>query len=131
MRHIDECTLFYLGVALGHPAAQALCIQVGMSGERHVDGVDDVVQEIGLICGIAVSAGENQPIGAAGREHIYPSRPEVGKQTAPGATVSRRLAVPQALIDRLMVAGLNGTIELCVAFRLEDRITVNGGGEIQ
>src|SRR3984893_6581024 len=102
-----------------------------MPGEHQVDCADDVVQEIGLICGIAVGAGENHPIGAAGREHIHGSRPEVGKQTAPGATVSRRLAVQYTLVDRLMVAGLDSPIELRVALRLEGRIAVKGGGEIQ
>src|SRR6202035_5340822 len=93
--------------------------QVGMPGEHQVDCADDVVQEIGLICGVAVGAGEDHPIGAAGREHIHRSRPEVRKQTAPGATVSRRLAVQHTLVDRLMVAGLDGPIELRVALRLE------------
>src|SRR6202049_579848 len=102
-----------------------------MPGEHQVDCVDDVVQEIGLICGVAVGAGENHPIGAAGREHIHRSRPEVGKHTTSGATVSRRLAVQHTLVDRLMVAGLNSPIELRVALRLEGRIPVKGGGEIQ
>jgi len=102
-----------------------------MPGEHQVNCVDDVVQEIGLFCGVAVGAGENHPIGAAGREHIHRSRPEVGKQTAPGATVSRRLAVQHTLVDRLMVAGLNSPIELRVALRLEGRIAIKGGGEIQ
>src|ERR1700726_2316370 len=102
-----------------------------MPGEHQVDCADNVVQEIGLICGVAVGAGENHPIGAAGREHIHRSRPEVGKETAPGATVSRRLAVQHTLVDRLMVAGLNSPIELCVALRLEGCIAVKGGGEIQ
>src|SRR2546427_13131064 len=102
-----------------------------MPGEYQVDCADDVVQEIGLICGVAVGAGENHPIGAAGREHIHRSRPEVVKQTAPGATVSRRLAVQLTLVDRLMAAGLNSPIELRVALRLEGRIPLTGGGEIQ
>src|SRR5260370_5974007 len=102
-----------------------------MPGEYQVDCVADVVQEIGVIWGVAVGAGENHPIGAAGREHIHRSRPEVGKQMAPGTTVSRRLAVQHTLVDRLMVAGLNGPIELRVALRLEGRIAVKGGGEIQ
>src|SRR5215472_8439005 len=102
-----------------------------MPGEHQVDCMDDVVQEISLICGVAVGAGENYPIGAAGREHIHRSRPEVGKQTAPGATVSRRLAVQHTLVDRLMVAGLNGPIELRIALRLKGRIAVKGSGEIQ
>src|SRR5712671_4944710 len=50
---------------------------------------------------------------------------------APGATVSRRLAVQHTLVDRLMVAGLDSPIELRVALRLEGRIAVKGGGEIQ
>ena len=45
MRDVHEYALLDLGVALRHPGAQALCVQVGMPGERHVDGVDDVVQE--------------------------------------------------------------------------------------
>src|SRR5215469_10212484 len=102
-----------------------------MPGEHQVDCVDDVVQEIGFICVVAAGAGENHPIGPAGREHIHRSRPEVGKQTAPGATVSRRLAVKHTLVDRLMVAALNSPIELRVTLRLEDRIAVKGGGEIK
>src|SRR6516164_1584988 len=102
-----------------------------MPGEHQVDCVDDVVQEIGLICGVAVGASENHPIGAAGREYIHRSRPEVGKQTAPGATVSRRLAVHHTLVDCLMVAGLNSPIEVRIALGLHGRIAVKGSGEIQ
>src|SRR6516165_10952169 len=82
-----------------------------MPGEHQVDCVDDVVQEIGLICGVAVDAGENHPIGAAGSEYLHRSRPEMGKQTASGATVSRRLAVQHTFVDRPMVAGLDSFIE--------------------
>src|SRR5713101_3959191 len=131
MGDVHECTLLDLGAALRYPGAYALCLQVGMPGEHQVDCVDDVVQEIGLICGVAVDAGKNHPVGAAGREHIHRSRPKVGKQTTPGATISRRLAVQHTLVDRLMVAGLNGPIKLWVALRLESRITVKGSGEIQ
>src|SRR5215470_7835745 len=127
MGDVDEYTLLDLGVALRHPGAYALCVQVGTPGEHQVDCVDDVVQEIGFICVVAAGAGENHPIGPAGREHIHRSRPEVGKQTAPGATVSRRLAVKHTLVDRPMVAALNSPIELRVTLRLEDRIAVKGG----
>src|SRR6266705_2674193 len=99
-----------------------------MPCEHQVDCVDDVVQKIGLICGVAVGAGENHPIGPAGREHLHRSRAEVSKQTAPSATVSRRLAVQHTLVDRLMVASLNGPIELRVALRLKGRIAVKGSG---
>ena len=34
MRDIYECALLYLGVALRHPGAQALCVQLGMPGQR-------------------------------------------------------------------------------------------------
>src|SRR6516225_6599447 len=102
-----------------------------MPGEHQVDCVDDVVQEIGLICGVAVGASENHPIGAAGSEYLHRSRSEIGKQTASGATVSRRLAVQHTFVDRPMVAGLDSPIELRVALRLEDRIAIKGGGEIQ
>src|SRR5712671_8241357 len=50
---------------------------------------------------------------------------------APGATVSRRLAVQHTLVDRLMVAGLNSPIELRVALGLHARTSVKGSGEIQ
>src|SRR6516162_34401 len=102
-----------------------------MPGEHQVDCVDDVVQEIGLICGVAVGASDNHPIGAAGSEYLHRSRSEIGKQTASGATVSRRLAVQHTFVDRPMVAGLDSPIELRVALRLEDRIAIKGGGEIQ
>src|SRR6516164_10191465 len=102
-----------------------------MPGEHQVDCVDDVVQEIGLICGVAVGASENHPIGAAGSEYLHRSRSEIGKQTASGATVSRRLAVQHTFVDRPMVAGLESFIELRVALRLEDRTAVKGSGEIQ
>src|SRR5262249_56177657 len=88
-------------------------------------------QEISMMWGVGIGGGENERIGGAGREHNHRSRPEVGKQTAPGATVSRRLAVQHTSVDRLMVAGLNSPVELRVALRLEGRIAVKGGGEIQ
>src|SRR5215471_6384478 len=94
MRDVRERTPLYLGVALRHPAAQTLCVQLGVPGERRADGMDDVVQEIFLIGRVAVGASENHPVGTTGSEHIHPSRAEMGKQPPPGATVSRRFAVP-------------------------------------
>ena len=99
-----------LGRTLRHPVAQALRVQLGMPGQRRADGVDDIVQEIGLISRMAVGA-RNHPIGAAGSHHIHPGRSQVGKQTPAGATVSRRLAVQLRLVNRLMVAGFNGPKE--------------------
>ena len=79
MRDVYECAVLYLGMALRHPGAEALCVQLGMPGQRRADGMDDIVQEIGLIGRITVGASENHPIGAAGSDHIHPGSSQVGK----------------------------------------------------
>src|SRR5262245_20799332 len=121
MRDVDQCALLYLGVALRSPVRQAPRVQLRMPGKSGVYGVDDEVEEIGLICRVAVGAGEDHPVRAAGSKHLSTGSPEVGKEMAPGATVSRRFASHQASIHCLVVAGLNGQIKLRVDLRLEDR----------
>ena len=50
---------------------------------------------------------------------------------APGTTVPGRFASHQALIHRLVIACLNGRIELRIDLRLEDRATIKGDGTIE
>src|SRR5262249_30290190 len=123
--------LLYLGVTLRNPVRQAPSIQIRMPRKGGVYGVDDVVEEIGLVCRVAVGASEDHPIGAAGSEHFGTSSPEMGKEMAPGATVPGRLARHQASIHRLVIEGLYSQIKLRVDLWLEDRRTVKGDGAIQ
>src|SRR5215510_1926537 len=131
MRDVHQCALLYLGVALRNPGRKALSVQVWMPGKSGVHGVDDEVQKISLICGVAVGASKNHPVGAAGSEHLRTSSPEMGEEMAPGTTVPGRFASNQALIHRLMIACLNDRIELRVDLRLEDRATIKGNGPIE
>src|SRR2546425_6707832 len=131
MRDVHERALLYLGVALCNPGRKAPSVQMWMPCKSGVHGVDDEVEEIGLICRIAVGASEGHPVGAASSEHLRPGGPEVGKEMASGATVPGRFASNQASIHRLVIACLNGHIELRVELRLEDRATVEGDGAIQ
>src|SRR3989442_9383639 len=131
MRDVHQRALLYLGVALRNPGRKALSVQIRMPGQSGVYGVDDEVEEIGLVCSVAVGAGEDYPVGAAGSEHLCTSGLEMGKEMSPGATVPGRLASHQASIHRLVIAGLNGHIELRVELRLQDRSTVKGDGAIQ
>ena len=131
MRDVHQRTLLYLGVALRNPGRQALSVQVWMPGQSGVHGVDDKVEEIGLICSVAVGASKNHPVGAAGGEHFHTGGLEMGKEMSPGATVPRRFASNQAAIHGLVIACLNGHIELQVDLRLEDRTTVKGDGAVQ
>src|SRR5215467_14532950 len=87
MRDVYECALLYLGVALRHPGAQAFCVQLGMPGQRRADGVDDIVQEIGLMGRRAAGTSENHPITAAGGNHIHPRRSPLGTPTPAGSRV--------------------------------------------
>src|SRR5262252_7906355 len=131
MRDVHERALLYLSMALCNPGRKAPGVQIWMSGQGSVHGVDDEVEEIGLIGGVAVGASKHHPVGAAGSEHLYTGGLEMGKEMAPGATVPRRLASHQAVIHGLMIAGLNSRIELRVDLRLEDRTAVEGDGAVQ
>ena len=131
MRDVHECALLYLGMALRNPGRKALSVQVWMPCQSSVHSMDDEVEEIRLICSVAVGASKNHPVGAAGREHFRTGGPEMGKEMAPGATVPGRFASNQAAIHRLVIACLNGHIELRVDLRLEDRATVKGDGAVQ
>src|SRR5262249_31737465 len=104
--------------------------QIRMPGQSGVDGVDDEVQEIGFICGVAVGTGEDHPVGAASSEYLGTGGLEMGEKMPPSMTVPGQFASHQALIHRLVIAGLNGPIKLRVDLRLEDRRTVKGNGAI-
>ena len=131
MRDVHERTLLYLGVALRNPGRKALSVQVWMPAQSGVHGVDDEVEEIGLICSVAVGASKNHPVGAASGEHFHTGGLEMSKEMSPGATVPGRFASNQAAIHGLVIACLNGHIELQVDLRLEDRATVKGDGAVQ
>src|SRR5712691_7076162 len=131
MRDVHERALLYLGVALRNPGRKAPSVQICMPGKSAVHGVNDEVEEIGLICGVAVGASKNYPVGAAGSEHLCTGVLEMGKEMSPGATVPGRFTSNQASIHGLVIACLNGDIEFRVDLRLEDRATIKGDGTIQ
>src|SRR4029450_12216755 len=131
MRDVYQRALLYLGVALCNPGRKALSVQVWMPSKSGVHGVDDEVQEIGLICSVAVGASKNHPVGAASSEHLHTSSSEMSKEMTPGATVPRRRTSHQALIHGLVIACLNGCIELRIDLGLEDRATIKGDGTIE
>src|SRR5262249_25184171 len=112
MRDVHERALLYLRMALRYPGRKALSVQVWMPCQSGVHGVDNEVEEIGLICSIAVGTSEDYPVGAAGSEHFRTGSPEMGKEMASGATVPRWFASYQASIHGLVIARLNGHIEL-------------------
>src|SRR4029450_7429854 len=112
MRDVHECTLLYLSVALRNPGRKALSVQVWMPCQSGVHGVDNEMEEIGLICSVAVGARGDHPVGAAGGEHFRTGGLKMGKEMSPSATVPRRFASYQALIHCLVIASLNGRIEL-------------------
>src|SRR5262249_61671797 len=116
---------------LCNPGHKALSVQSGMPCQSGMYGVDDEVQEICLICRVAVGASADHPIGATSSEHLRTGGAEMGKEMAPGATVTGRFASNQALVHRLVIAGLNGPIELRVDLRLENRPTVKGDRAVQ
>src|SRR5262249_28766426 len=131
MRDVHERTLLYLDMALRNPGRKALSVQVWIPCKSGVHGVDNEVEEIGLICSIAVGASKNHPVGAAGSEHLRTGGLKMGKEMSSGATVPRRFASYQASIHGLVIACLNGVVELRVDLWLEDRATVKGDGAIQ
>src|SRR5215831_11747538 len=102
MRDVHERTVLYLGVALRNPGRKAPGVQIWMSAQSGVHGVDDEVQEISLIGGIAVGASKHHPVGAAGGEHFRANGLEMGKEMTSGATVPRRFASHQAVIHGLV-----------------------------
>src|SRR5438093_9673160 len=92
MRDVHECALLYLGMALRNPGRKALSVQVWMPCQSSVHSMDDEVEEIRLICSVAVGASKNHPVGAAGREHLGTGGLEMGKEMSPGATIPGRFA---------------------------------------
>src|SRR3989442_10449615 len=80
MRDVHQRALLYLGVALRNPGRKAPSVQMWMPCQSGVHGMDDEVEEIGLICRVAVGASEGHPVGAAGSEHLCTSGPEMGKE---------------------------------------------------
>src|SRR5262245_54159042 len=131
MRDGHQRALLYLSVTLRNPGRKALSVQVWMPCQGSVHGVDDKVQEIGLICSIAVGASKNHPVRAACSEHFRTGGPEMRKEMAPGPTVPGRFASHQALIHGLVIACLNGRVELSIDLWLEDRATIKGDGAVQ
>src|SRR5215831_17783272 len=131
MRNVHERALLYLGVALRNPVRKASRVQIWMPAQGSVHGVDDEVQEISLICRVAVGASEDHPVGTAGREHLGTGGLEMGEEMAPGAAVPGRFASHQASIHGLVIAGLDGRIERRLDLRLQDRATIKGDGAIQ
>src|SRR5215831_8167051 len=131
MRDVHECALLDLGAALCNPGRKAFSVQSGMPCQSGMYGVDDEVQEIGLICRVAVGASADHPIGATRCEHLRTGGAEMGKEMAPGATVAGRFTSNQALIHCLVIASFNDPVELRVDLRLEDRTTVKGDGAVQ
>src|SRR5688572_4788937 len=131
MRDVHECTLLYLTVALRNPGRKALCVQVWLRAKGGVHGVNDEVEKIGLIGSVTVGASKHHPVGAASSEHFHTGGPEMSKEMSPGTTVPGRFASNQAAIHRLVIADLNGRIELSIDLRLEDRGTVKGDGAVQ
>src|SRR4029450_5852884 len=111
MRDVHQRALLYLGVALRNPGRKALSVQVWMPSKSGVHGVDDEVQEIGLICSVAVGASKNHPVGAASSEHLHAGGPELCKEMTPGATVPGRFASHQALTHRLERRCAHGRVD--------------------
>ena len=62
---IDQFTGFDLAVALGDPGLKAAGGQFRLTVQGLADGVDDEVEKISLIAGIAVRAGKDHPGGTA------------------------------------------------------------------
>src|SRR5262249_17482645 len=130
MRDVHECALLDLGVALCNPGRKALGVHSGMPCQSSVHGVDNEVEEIGLICMVAVGATAHYPVRATCSEHLRTGGAEMDKEMTPGTTIARRFASNQALIHGLVIASLNGPVELWVDLRLEDCTTVKSDGAV-
>src|SRR5688572_16027231 len=101
MGDIHQAPLFDLRVALGDPGGKAPRLYLWMMPQGHVNGVNDIVQEIRFIAWIATRAGEDHPIGAAGIEQLDAGSAQLVKQVPAGATVARRLSSNDLLLHGL------------------------------
>ncbi len=75
MRDVDQGAVFDLRVALVHPTREALRVEFRVVGERRMDGVDDVMEEISLVVRVAFRTRKYHPVGATGVEHLGTQRP--------------------------------------------------------
>ena len=131
MRDVHQRSCLDLGMALGDPARQAAGFELWMAAQGGADGMDNEMQEIGFIAGIALGAGEDDPVGAARLQNLHPSRAQMCEQVPPGATVTRQVAGNTPLVHGLMIERLDLRIECRVDLRLQDRRTVEGDTAIQ
>src|SRR5665648_322763 len=104
---IDQFLGFDLAVPLGDPGLKAAAGQFRVTVQGPADGVDDEVEKVSLIPGIAVRAGKDHPIGAARGDQAGPRLLETPEESAPGATAARGPALASARVHGAVIQGFD------------------------
>lgn len=126
---VDQFAVFDLRPAGREPGGQLVLGHFRAPGERLFKKVEDVVQKVSLVAGIAVRAGKYDPIGTARREDFCARVVEVGEEMTPGAAVPRGAVVREAFVHRAVVEGEDERVER--VFGLEDGFAVEVEGKVE
>ncbi len=92
-----------LSVALGHPGPEIGPGQFGVALQGLLDGMDDEMEKVSLIPGIAVRTGEDQPVGAARRQQRSSRGGQMREKPAAGAAAAGRPAVDAAFVHAAVI----------------------------
>ena len=102
-----------------------------MTVQGPADGVDDEVEKVSLIPGIAVRAGKDHPVGAARRDHPGARLFEAPEESAPGATAARGPAPATARVHGAVIQGFDQGVQVRVDGGLKDGGPVKIEGEVE
>ncbi len=75
MRDEHELTAIHLRVPLRDPIGKVRAVHVGVLDELGVDGVDQVVEKVRFVGGVAARRGPHEPIRSARGEHLRARTP--------------------------------------------------------
>ena len=131
MGDVGQFPGFDLAVALGNPGLKAGVIQLGVAPQGPADGVDDKVEEVGLIAKIAVRAGKDHPVGAARCDHPGAGLFEAPEEPAPGTTAARGPAPALARVHGVVIQGFDQGVQVRVDGRLEAGDSVKIEGKVE
>ena len=117
---IDQFSGFDLAVALVDPGLKAAAGQFRVTVQGLADGIDDEVEKVSLIPGIAVRAGKDHPVGAARRDQAGARLFEAPEESAPGATAARGPAPAAAGIHGAVIQGFDQGVQVRINGGLKD-----------
>ena len=127
----DEFAAFDLGMADADPAGKPVGIQAGMALQGCIDEVDDEMEEIGLVPGIAAAPREDHPVGTPGGKDLNAQFAEPGQEMTARPAVSGRLPFDDTAVHALVIEGEDFPVERGIDGRLQDGQTVEIHGQAE